>query len=131
MPGTRVQKQARTMYKPVAHAMLISMVELVLRRHNHGIVYSRCVTHDQADRMRILCGVRLQAVERDAIDILAFQAPECKLLPDTVIEMISNTRSSLLIYHYKEDTKSPLSGSSFRLAATSNLTQVPEGSPAV
>ena len=79
----------------------------------------------------MICADGLQAVEADAIDILAVQAPECKLLPETMVELISNTRSSLLIYHYKEDTKSPLSGSSFRLAATANLTQVAEGTPAV
>jgi hypothetical protein len=40
-----------------------------------------------------------QAVEADAIDILAVQAPECKVLPDNVTDLLSSTRSSILVYN--------------------------------
>jgi hypothetical protein len=46
-----------------------------------------------------------QAVEADAIDILAVQAPECKLLPDSLIELLTVARSSVLVYHNKQDDK--------------------------
>jgi hypothetical protein len=45
----------------------------------------------------------VQAVEADAIDILAVQAPECKLLPDSITDLLNSTRSSILIYNNKAE----------------------------
>ena len=47
-----------------------------------------------------------QAVEADAIDILAVQAPNCKQLPDSLIDMLQTARTSLLIYNHKLDDDS-------------------------
>jgi hypothetical protein len=44
-----------------------------------------------------------QAVEADAIDILAVQAPDCRQLPDSLVDLLQNARTSLLIYHHKAD----------------------------
>lgn len=44
-----------------------------------------------------------QAVEADAIDILAVQAPECKELPECITDLLSSTRSSILIYKIKAE----------------------------
>ncbi|WIA17780.1 hypothetical protein OEZ85_009293 [Tetradesmus obliquus] len=44
-----------------------------------------------------------QAVEADAIDILAVQAPECKELPESITDLLSSTRSSILIYKIKAE----------------------------
>ena len=44
-----------------------------------------------------------QAVEADAIDILAVQAPDCKQLPDTLIDLLQTARTSLLVYNHRAD----------------------------
>lgn len=51
------------------------------------------------------------------------------MLPDSIIDLINVTKSSLLIYHYTEDTMSPLSGTSFKISAAASL--APEALPAV
>ena len=45
----------------------------------------------------------LQAVETDAIDILAVQAPVCKLLPDSLVQLLSDIRTSVLIWRPKAE----------------------------
>jgi hypothetical protein len=47
------------------------------------------------------CLLLYQAVEADAIDILAVQAPECKLLPELLTDLLTTTRSSILVYNNK------------------------------
>jgi hypothetical protein len=44
-----------------------------------------------------------QAVEADAIDILAVQAPNCKQLPDSLIDMLQAARTSVLVYNRKHE----------------------------
>jgi hypothetical protein len=38
-------------------------------------------------------------VEEDSIDMLAVQAPECKLLPQHILDLLSHARTNILIYH--------------------------------
>lgn len=52
---------------------------------------------------RLLPFAAAQAVEADAIDILAVQAPDCKLLPDSITDLLSSTRSSILVYNQKAE----------------------------
>lgn len=51
--------------------------------------------------------MHLQAVETDAIDILAVQAPVCKLLPDSLVQLLSDIRSSVLIWRHKAAAGAP------------------------
>lgn len=44
-----------------------------------------------------------QAVEADDIDILAVQAPNCKQLPDSLIDLLQTARTSLLVYNHRAD----------------------------
>lgn len=44
-----------------------------------------------------------QAVEADAIDILAVQAPDCKQLPDSLLDLLQTARTSLLVFNHKQD----------------------------
>eukprot|EP00882_Tetradesmus_deserticola_P022104 GHRQ01023988.1.p2 GENE.GHRQ01023988.1~~GHRQ01023988.1.p2 ORF type:complete len:195 (+),score=115.78 GHRQ01023988.1:234-818(+) len=44
-----------------------------------------------------------QAVTADAIDILAVQAGDCKLLPDSITDLLSSARCSILIYNNKTE----------------------------
>ncbi|KAF8055402.1 hypothetical protein HT031_006770 [Scenedesmus sp. PABB004] len=43
-----------------------------------------------------------QAVEAEAIDILALTAPECKLLPDAITDLLAATRASVLLWRSKQ-----------------------------
>jgi hypothetical protein len=40
----------------------------------------------------------LQAVEADSIDILAVQAPDCKVLPASIQDLLHTARTSVLVY---------------------------------
>jgi hypothetical protein len=42
-------------------------------------------------------------VEADAIDILAVQAPNCKQLPESLIDMLQAARTSVLVYNQKHE----------------------------
>ena len=56
-----------------------------------------------------------QAVEDDAIDILAVSAPDCRFMPQSIIDLLHDARSSVLVYHCPAptggaavDTEAPL-----------------------
>lgn len=51
----------------------------------------------------LCCVCVSQAVEADAIDILAVQAPDCKQLPDSLLDLLQAARTSLLIYNHKAE----------------------------
>jgi hypothetical protein len=51
----------------------------------------------------LLWCVAPQAVEADAIDILAVQAPDCKQLPDSLLDLLQTARTSLLVFNHKHD----------------------------
>lgn len=42
-------------------------------------------------------------MEADAIDILAVQAPDCKQLPDCLVDLLQTARTSLLVYNHRAD----------------------------
>ena len=44
-------------------------------------------------------------VEDDSIDMLAVQAPECRVLPQHVLELLSHARTNILIYHLPASQK--------------------------
>lgn len=41
----------------------------------------------------------MQAVEEDQIDILAVQAPACKVLSPSLLDLLASARTSVLVYH--------------------------------
>lgn len=46
---------------------------------------------------------RAQAARTDAIDILAVQAPQCRALPDALVELLHEARTSVLVYRPAPD----------------------------
>jgi hypothetical protein len=47
----------------------------------------------------------LQAVEEDSIDMLAVQAPECRVLPQHILDLLSQARTNILIFHLPHSQK--------------------------
>jgi hypothetical protein len=48
-----------------------------------------------------------QAVEEDSIDMLAVQAPDCRVLPQFILDLLSQARTNLLIYHVPASQQQP------------------------
>lgn len=44
-----------------------------------------------------------QAVDADGIDILAVQAPDCKQLPDGLLSLLEDARTSVLVFNQRAD----------------------------
>jgi hypothetical protein len=62
-----------------------------------------------------------QAVEADAIDVLAVQAPCCKGLPSSVTDLLTSARCSVLVFHNRGGDGTPLSGLATPLSPARSL----------